>query len=65
MRYAQRKTAAMFAVLLIGIGLAWLGFAVPAIPFGVSILLCFLVWILGARFVHESLGKVWHRPHYY
>ncbi|WP_439522643.1 hypothetical protein [Marivita sp.] len=62
MRFAPKKTAAMFAVLLVGLGVVWAGFAVGSIIFGLSIVICFLVWILGARLVHENMGKTWHRP---
>ena len=62
MGFGTRKTAAMFAVLIIGLGVAWAGFLVGSMVFGLSIVICFLVWILGARFVHENLGKTWHRP---
>ena len=55
MRYARKKTAAMLAVLCIGLGIALLGFTGQVIPFGISIVLCFLVWIVGARMVHIAL----------
>lgn len=62
MGYRTRKTAAMSLVLLVGLGIAWAGFAIGTVAFGLSIVLCFIVWILGARLVHEGLGKAWHRP---
>jgi hypothetical protein len=57
MRYAPKKTFAMILVLLMGLGLAWIGFAGEVIPFGISIVLCFLVWIIGARLVHGALDR--------
>lgn len=64
MRYAPKKTAAMIAVLVFGLIVAWIGFAGPtlpfglSIPFGVSIVLCFLVWIVGAWAVHRSFRSI-------
>lgn len=54
LRFAPKKTAAMVAVLIAGLGIALLGFTGQVIPFGVSIVLCFLVWIIGARLVHMA-----------
>lgn len=65
MHFGTRKTAAMVAVMLAGLGVAWVGFALGSIVFGLSIVICFLVWIFGARFVHENMGKTWHRPRYH
>ncbi|MFA8384300.1 MAG: hypothetical protein ACEPO2_01650 [Pelagibaca sp.] len=52
MRFAPKKTAAMLAVLCAGLGIILLGFAGQVLSFGLSIVLCFLVWIVGARIVH-------------
>ncbi|MFP7673197.1 hypothetical protein ACG74X_07550 [Marivita sp. S0852] len=57
MRYAPKKTAAMIAVLVLGLAIALLGFSGHMISFGVSIVLCFLVWIIGARVVHLAFAK--------
>ncbi len=63
MRFAPRKTVAMTAVLLTGLAVAWIGFSgqtLPlglSIPFGISIVLCFLVWIIGARIVHVAFRE--------
>ena len=57
MRYATSKTIAMLAVLLLGIAIAYTGFAGILLPFGVSIVLCFLVWIVGARLVHLRFNQ--------
>ncbi|WP_439122237.1 hypothetical protein [Marivita sp.] len=54
MHYAPKKTTAMLAVLIAGLGIALLGFSGQVISFGVSIVLCFLVWIIGARIVHMA-----------
>ena len=54
MRFAPKKTAAMLAALCAGLGIILLGFAGQVIPFGLSIVLCFLVWIVGARIVHMA-----------
>ncbi|WP_299789200.1 hypothetical protein [uncultured Marivita sp.] len=62
MRFGTKKTAAMFAVLLAGVAVAWVGFALGSLVFGLSIVICFLIWIFGARLVHENMGKTWHRP---
>jgi hypothetical protein len=58
MRYAPKKTFAMFVVLFAGLATAWVGFSGEVIPFGVSLVLCFLVWIVGARVVHVAFDKV-------
>ncbi|WP_292287294.1 hypothetical protein [Marivita sp.] len=63
MRFAPRKTVAMTAVLIVGLLVAWIGFSgrtLPlglSIPFGISIVLCFLVWIIGARIVHVAFRE--------
>ncbi len=54
MQYAPKETAAMIAVLLLGLGIAWAGFAGAFVSFGASIVLCFLVWIVGAYLVHRA-----------
>ncbi|MFP7570663.1 hypothetical protein [Marivita sp. S2033] len=57
MRYATKKTAMMVAVLLAGIAVALLGFSGTVIPFGASIVLCFLIWIGGALVVHLKMDR--------
>ncbi|MCR9108057.1 hypothetical protein [uncultured Marivita sp.] len=57
MQYAPKKTAAMITVLALGLGIVWAGFATKFLSFGVSIVLCFLVWIIGARIVHMALSR--------
>jgi len=57
MRFAPVRTAAMFAVLLAGIAVAWIGFASPTVPFGITIVLCFLVWIFGARLANAVITR--------
>ncbi|MCK0148625.1 hypothetical protein MWU54_01200 [Marivita sp. S6314] len=54
MRYAPKKTFAMITVLLTGLAVALAGFSGLVIPFGISIVLCFLVWIVGAWIVHVT-----------
>ena len=53
MTYAPKKTAAMVLVLCAGLTLALTGFSGVIIPFGIAIVMCFLVWIVGAYAVHR------------
>lgn len=53
MTYAPKKTAAMVLVLYAGLALALTGFSGVIIPFGIAIVMCFLVWIVGAYAVHR------------
>lgn len=57
MQYAPKKTSAMIAVLVLGLRIAWAGFAGTYLFFGVSIVMCFFVWIVGARIVHMALSR--------
>ena len=47
----------MIAVLVLGLRIAWAGFAGTYLFFGVSIVMCFFVWIVGARIVHMALSR--------
>ncbi|MBM2320939.1 MULTISPECIES: hypothetical protein [Marivita] len=49
MTYAPKKTAAMVLVLCAGLALALTGFSGVII----AIVMCFLVWIVGAYAVHR------------
>jgi hypothetical protein len=57
MTYAPKKTTAMILILCAGLALALAGFSGVLIPFGLSIVLCFLVWIIGAFVVHRAFAK--------
>ena len=57
MRFAPTRTAAMIAVLFAGIAVGWIGFSSPSIPFGITIVLCFLVWIIGARLANMVITR--------
>ena len=57
MRFAPVRTAAMIAVLIAGIIVGWIGFASPTIPFGLTVVLCFLIWIVGARVANASITR--------
>jgi hypothetical protein len=54
MTYAPKKTTAMVLVLCAGLAIALAGFSGIALRFGTSIVLCFLVWIVGAFAVHRA-----------
>jgi hypothetical protein len=47
----------MLVVLLLGLTIAYTGFAGVFLPFGASLVLCFLVWIVGARLVHLRFSQ--------
>jgi hypothetical protein len=57
MRFAPTRTTAMIAVLIAGIVVAWIGFSSPSIPFGITIVLCFLIWIIGARLANTMITR--------
>ncbi|MCL3883642.1 hypothetical protein [Marivita sp. GX14005] len=58
MRYGTKKTLMMFLVLLAGVAVLLFGFAGDVIPFGWSIVVCFLVWIGGAYLVHRAYDRI-------
>ena len=57
MTYAPKKTTAMVLVLCAGFAIALAGFSGVALGFGTSIVLCFLVWIIGAFAVHRAFQR--------
>jgi len=58
MGYGRRKTLYMSLVMAAGVAVALLGFSGTVVPFGVTIVLAFLIWIVGARLVHRSMDRV-------
>ena len=59
MTYAPKKTGLMILVLVMGLIVAILGFSGQIIPFGASLVLCFVIWIVGAAAVHRLVD---HSP---
>ena len=58
MTFRSPKTRAMGVVLLAGFAVAFAGFLTGAVGFGLSLALCFLIWIGGAFRVNRKA-----RPH--